>query len=202
MILRAFRWSGGHLHEFVTSEGNRYGSSDPLDDMPGVINGANVKLSTVLRTATVQYIYDFGDYWEHRIQVEKTHRRTRRRCERQQWEDRACFLQIGQSTSTASREVNRSGGIDFGADGVRWVGGIPPHWRNHRVPTAMETPAAAATSSLASRRTIRLPERPSHCAMQHSRPPRSPPLRAEGSTLLLRLHVHLDLHRGRVATMG
>lgn len=73
VILRAFGWSGGHLHEFVTSEGDRYGSSDPLDEMPGVVSGANVKLTTVLRTATVQYIYDFGDYWEHRIQVEKTH---------------------------------------------------------------------------------------------------------------------------------
>ncbi len=41
--------------------------------MPGVASGANVKLTTVLRTATVQYIYDFGDYWQHRIQVEKTH---------------------------------------------------------------------------------------------------------------------------------
>lgn len=73
VILRAFGWSGGHLHEFVTSEGDRYGSFDPLDEMPGVVSGANVKLTTVLRTATLQYIYDFGDYWEHRIQVEKTH---------------------------------------------------------------------------------------------------------------------------------
>jgi hypothetical protein len=73
VILRAFGWSGGHLHEFVTSEGDRYGSSDPLDKMPGVVSGASVKLTTVLRTATLQYIYDFGDYWEHRIQVEKTH---------------------------------------------------------------------------------------------------------------------------------
>jgi Plasmid pRiA4b ORF-3-like protein len=73
VILRAFGWSGGHLHEFVTSEGDRYGSSDPLDEMPGVASGANIKLTTVLRTATLQYIYDFGDCWEHRIQVEKTH---------------------------------------------------------------------------------------------------------------------------------
>ena len=35
-----------------------------------------------------------------------------------------------------------------GADGARLDGGIPPHCRNHRVPTAGATPAIAAASSL------------------------------------------------------
>ena len=27
---------------------------------------------TALRKSTLNYVYDFGDYWEHRIKVEKT----------------------------------------------------------------------------------------------------------------------------------
>jgi hypothetical protein len=39
--------------------------------------------------------------------------------------------------------------VGSGADGARLDGGIPPHCRNHRVPTAGATPAIAAASSLA-----------------------------------------------------
>jgi len=31
-----------------------------------------MNLSLALRKATLNYVYDFGDYWEHRIKVEKT----------------------------------------------------------------------------------------------------------------------------------
>jgi sterol desaturase/sphingolipid hydroxylase (fatty acid hydroxylase superfamily) len=48
-------------------------SRDPMYDPPGSINSANVRLKTVLRTATLSYVYDFGDYWDHRIMIEKTH---------------------------------------------------------------------------------------------------------------------------------
>jgi hypothetical protein len=72
VIQRAFDWNHTHMHEFHTSEGDRYGSSDPFDAMEGVKSGANVSLTKVLRTATLKYVYDFGDYWEHRIKVEKT----------------------------------------------------------------------------------------------------------------------------------
>ena len=71
VILRAFGWGGGHLYEFVTSEGERFGSSDPFDAAPDVTSGEKAKLTTVLRTSTVEYVYDMGDNWEHRIQIEK-----------------------------------------------------------------------------------------------------------------------------------
>jgi hypothetical protein len=29
-------------------------------------------LTTVLRSSTLSYVYDFGDYWDHRITVDKT----------------------------------------------------------------------------------------------------------------------------------
>ncbi len=32
-----------------------------------------MRLTTVLRTSTLSYVYDYGDYWDHRITIEKTH---------------------------------------------------------------------------------------------------------------------------------
>jgi hypothetical protein len=72
VIQAAFGWRHSHLHEFITGDGERYGSSDPMDDS-GSINSENVRLTTVLRTSTLSYVYDFGDNWDHRITVEKTH---------------------------------------------------------------------------------------------------------------------------------
>lgn len=73
VIQAAFGWNHTHMHEFIASDGERYGSSDPFDAMEGVTSGEKIQLMTVLRTATLNYVYDFGDYWEHRIKVEKTH---------------------------------------------------------------------------------------------------------------------------------
>lgn len=73
VIQAAFGWNHTHVHEFIASNGERYGSSDPFDAMEGVTSGEKVRLTAVLRTATLTYVYDFGDYWEHRIKVEKTH---------------------------------------------------------------------------------------------------------------------------------
>jgi len=72
VIQAAFGWGCAHLHEFIASDGERYGSADPMDAMDGVRSGERVRLTTVLRSATLSYVYDFGDYWEHRIKVEKT----------------------------------------------------------------------------------------------------------------------------------
>lgn len=73
VIQAAFGWNHTHVHEFITSGGERYGSSDPFDAMEGVTSGEKVRLTTVLQTAPLSYVYDFGDYWEHRIKVEKAH---------------------------------------------------------------------------------------------------------------------------------
>ena len=73
VIQAAFGWGHSHLHEFIAGHGERYGSADPMYDAPGSINSENVRLTTVLRTSTLSYVYDFGDYWDHRITVEKTH---------------------------------------------------------------------------------------------------------------------------------
>jgi hypothetical protein len=73
VIQAAFGWGHSHLHEFITGDGERYGTADPMYDSPDSINSENVRLTTVLRTSTLSYIYDFGDYWDHRITIEKTH---------------------------------------------------------------------------------------------------------------------------------
>ena len=36
------------------------------------ITSENTRLTTALRKATLNYVYDFGDYREHRIKIEKT----------------------------------------------------------------------------------------------------------------------------------
>lgn len=46
----------------------------------------------------------------------------------------------------SAKETYRPDGS--GADGARFDGGIPPHCRNHRLPTAGDTPAMPAASSL------------------------------------------------------
>ena len=73
MIQAAFGWGRAHLHEFIAGDGERYGAADPMYDPPGSIGSENVRLTTVLRTATLSYVYDFGDYWDHRITIERTH---------------------------------------------------------------------------------------------------------------------------------
>ena len=72
VILAAFGWSGGHLHEFIAGDGERFGSPDPMYDDPEAVGSDNVRLTTVLRSSTLSYVYDFGDYWDHRITVDKT----------------------------------------------------------------------------------------------------------------------------------
>lgn len=73
VIQAAFGWGHSHLHEFVAGDGERYGVADPMYDPPGSINSENARLTKVLRTSTLSYVYDFGDYWDHRITIEKTH---------------------------------------------------------------------------------------------------------------------------------
>ncbi len=66
-----FEWGGGHLHEF-TAGGERYGSSDLDFDMPGEVRSERTRLTKALTpSGTIDYVYDFGDNWEHRIKLEK-----------------------------------------------------------------------------------------------------------------------------------
>jgi hypothetical protein len=72
VIQAAFGWGHCHLHEFVTGEGERYGEPDPDYDQPGEVRSERTRLTSVLRTATLNYVYDFGDSWQHSIKIERT----------------------------------------------------------------------------------------------------------------------------------
>lgn len=71
VIQAAFGWGHSHLHEFIAGDGERYGTPDPMYDDPGSITSESTRLTTALIRSTLSYVYDFGDYWDHRIKVEK-----------------------------------------------------------------------------------------------------------------------------------
>lgn len=69
VILRAMGWHGGHLHVFSTGWAD-YGTPSP--DL-GHADDSAVRLRDVLLApgARLRYTYDFGDDWEHDIQLEE-----------------------------------------------------------------------------------------------------------------------------------
>jgi hypothetical protein len=71
VIQAAFQWGGGHLHEFDAA-GEHYGTSDPDYDLPGSVLSEKARLTNAMTpSGTIDYVYDFGDNWQHRIKVEK-----------------------------------------------------------------------------------------------------------------------------------
>jgi len=65
-------WTDSHLHQFVTVSNVRYESKDPdLDPDPDVRDERRVRLNHVLSRsgASLLYQYDFGDGWDHLLQV-------------------------------------------------------------------------------------------------------------------------------------
>jgi hypothetical protein len=72
IIQTCMGWTHSHLHSFEIG-GEQYGEPDP-DGMMETEDERKVKLSQVVARgyAKLGYTYDFGDNWEHTIQVEKT----------------------------------------------------------------------------------------------------------------------------------
>lgn len=68
----AMGWSDEHLYQFKIGR-ERYDNSDlDFDGGGGPQIAPSAALGTVLgRRKSFTYIYDFGDHWEHQIQVEK-----------------------------------------------------------------------------------------------------------------------------------
>lgn len=64
-------WTDSHLHQFVV--GRRcYGVPDP-DFRDSMVDEQGVRLSQLLKKEkdSLRYDYDFGDGWEHKVQLEK-----------------------------------------------------------------------------------------------------------------------------------
>jgi hypothetical protein len=81
VIQETFGWEGFHLHRFEDSRGREWG--DPGQD-DGYFDGGypdeeDAVLGKVARAegTVLTYVYDFGDDWYHRIEVEKYCPRTR-----------------------------------------------------------------------------------------------------------------------------
>ena len=67
----AMGWTDSHLHEFEV-DGARYGLPDPDWDDGEVADEAKATLSRLVGQGDrVDYVYDFGDGWTHRLTVEK-----------------------------------------------------------------------------------------------------------------------------------
>lgn len=71
VIQVAFAWDDDHLHVF-TADGQGY--ADPFVELDGSADENAVRLSSVLPRpgASIDYRYDLGDCWDHRITLERT----------------------------------------------------------------------------------------------------------------------------------
>ena len=71
IIQIAMGWTDSHLHQFLVGD-IRYGDPDPDWDT-GMISEAGIRVRDILREPKdwIIYEYDFGDSWEHRVELEK-----------------------------------------------------------------------------------------------------------------------------------
>jgi hypothetical protein len=74
IIQAAMGWYNSHLHEFIVDDQRlSVPYDDPNEYEVDIIDERKVKLNKPIRAAgqKFRYNYDFGDYWEHQIVVEK-----------------------------------------------------------------------------------------------------------------------------------
>lgn len=70
ILLAAMGWQGGHLHEFIFADA-MYGEAQEEME-PGVEDESRVSLNKAMAGSnSFTWIYDYGDYWEHKIKVER-----------------------------------------------------------------------------------------------------------------------------------
>jgi hypothetical protein len=64
------RWDLAHLHEFRLADGRQIGFPDP--DSPDTLDQARITVASALgRGDEFEFVFDFGDYWEHQCRVEE-----------------------------------------------------------------------------------------------------------------------------------
>lgn len=72
ILQTAMGWHGGHLHEYVVGR-LHYGIPDEdWPDQEPVVDERCVRLNTLVETGArrFNFLYDFGDAWEHTIKIE------------------------------------------------------------------------------------------------------------------------------------
>ena len=73
VIQAAMGWTDTHLYEFRVGDAG-WGEPDPDGIYDGPMDAKKMTLGKLLdRTATrtIQYVYDFGDDWDHSIRIER-----------------------------------------------------------------------------------------------------------------------------------
>ncbi|WP_045226949.1 plasmid pRiA4b ORF-3 family protein [Methyloterricola oryzae] len=72
VVQAAMGWSDAHLHEF-TIDDMHYATPHPEDDLDRPLSDERrVRLHTLLKPGLeFEYLYDFGDSWQHTIRVER-----------------------------------------------------------------------------------------------------------------------------------
>jgi hypothetical protein len=70
-IQAAFGWWDYHLHQFIVDD-LHFRVPDPefIDELP-MIDEGKVKLQDLQRATKIVYQYDFGDCWDHLVQIER-----------------------------------------------------------------------------------------------------------------------------------
>ena len=70
-IQRVMGWKDSHLHQFVV-RGRKYGMPDE-DDVEGnrLLDERKFILGKLISGGRFEYIYDFGDNWEHVLEIEE-----------------------------------------------------------------------------------------------------------------------------------
>nr|CRH06046.1 conserved protein of unknown function;putative plasmid pRiA4b ORF-3 family protein [Candidatus Magnetococcus massalia] len=72
-IQASMGWFDGHLHEFEI-RGKSYGPSAEIDEWLDTLSEEEVLLRSIFNKGIkkFRYVYDFGDNWQHNIQIEKS----------------------------------------------------------------------------------------------------------------------------------
>ena len=72
VLQMAMGWTDSHLHQFFARE-RRFGVPDPEWGDDDLVDESGVPLRSILthRSDRILYEYDFGDGWEHTIELEK-----------------------------------------------------------------------------------------------------------------------------------
>ena len=79
-IQGAFGWENSHLFEFFGKQAPgkiRYGVPSPEDPDEDLVDARKMKVNRYFKGTCLEcyYIYDFGDYWKHKIKFEKSEAR-------------------------------------------------------------------------------------------------------------------------------
>ena len=73
VIQAAMGWADAHLHEFTADDGTRYGDPE-LEDLDYADESQTLVRDVLGRPGdALEYVYDFGDHWVHRVEFAAVH---------------------------------------------------------------------------------------------------------------------------------